>query len=391
MSRLGSLHLAWSLVTEMDLQPLRERASRQPAIALVGKLGSGRHSLASQMRRDPARPEVEENTPLRLLNLEEASQLPAVDLVVMLMCIDDEDDHTERALVRRWVDSGVRVLVVINRPLESPEDESALLVVETSLLVDTWKNWGNENVLIGSVDDIKFLQVEFVPTVMRLLPESYLALGRYFPLFRVPVARHLINDTCFTNTTYSLTTGLVEIVPILNIPLNVADMIILTKNQIFLVYRLGLALGMSTHLQSYLSAFGGVLGVGFFWRQAARMMIGLIPGWGILPKVGVAYAGTYVVGSAVLQWYLTGSHVTKGQMRQIYAQAYSRGRQLASKMRPRLPRLRSGRAKRSSKAQNETRSVKECQWCGKGNALEASFCQYCGKPLTDRQQQLPAG
>jgi len=52
-----------------------------------------------------------------------------------------------------------------------------------------------------------------------------------FPVLRVPIARHIINDTCFTNAAYSLSTGLAEIVPVLNIPLTLTDMIVLTKNQ----------------------------------------------------------------------------------------------------------------------------------------------------------------
>jgi hypothetical protein len=88
-------------------------------------------------------------------------------------------------------------------------------------------------------------------------------------------------------------------------------MIVLSKTQAFLAYKLGLTVGFSTNWHDYLREFGGVLGGGFLLRQLARSLVGLIPVWGILPKVAIAYAGTYVVGHTILQWYLTGRHLTK--------------------------------------------------------------------------------
>jgi uncharacterized protein (DUF697 family) len=40
-----------------------------------------------------------------------------------------------------------------------------------------------------------------------------------------------------------LSTSLAELVPVLNIPFTIADMVVITKAQAFLVYRLGLSLG----------------------------------------------------------------------------------------------------------------------------------------------------
>lgn len=391
MAGLSSITNAWSLVSEIDLRPLREQAETQLKIALVGKPGSGRHILAEQMRRDPSRPGSEYPGPLLILNLEEAQSLPQADLVILLLNELDSDDSAERVLVRGWLDTGKRVLVVVNQqavPADaSPESAHSLSIA----LIENWKGWGHRNVLVGNVQETKFLLAEFVPAVMRLLPEYHLALGRSYPLFRQPVAHHLINDACFTNAAYSLSSGLVEIVPVLNIPMNVADVVILTKNQIFLAYKLGLALGMSTQLQSYITTFGGVLGAGFFWRQLAHMLVGLIPAYGIIPKMGVSYAGTYVVGNVVLKWYLTGKHISKGQMRQLYSQAFSRGKQVAAKMVSKRKRVDSGRKRKPRKALPASPVERICTQCGKANAPDASFCQYCGTHLVQEKQELPAG
>lgn len=400
MAGIRDLSNAWQTVTELDVRPLREQAERGVRIALVGKAGSGRQALADQMRKDPSRPEKATLSPLYIIDLETADGLPEVDLVILLINAADRDDRLERARVRTWLDDGNRVFVLINRPGSFTPPENG------GLEVDPWLNWGKRHVLVGPADDPAFLTREFVPAVMHLLPDLHLALGRYFPLFRVPIAHHLINDACFTNAAYALSTGLVEIVPILNIPLNVTDVLILTKNQIFLVYKIGLALGLPTDFQSYIATFGGVLGAGFFWRQMARMLVGFIPGWGVIPKAAVAYAGTTVVGNTVLQWYLSGRHISKEQVSQLYSQALARGRQLVPRFRRDRKQLASGEQKkgrrlrpaRGTKALGTTQAsapsltgaaiavsqvdqLQRCSNCGRTNAADASFCQYCGKPL----------
>ena len=397
MAGISDLSNAWQTVTELDVRPLREQAERGVRIALVGKPGSGRHALAEQMRRDPSRPEQVSPAPILILDLDESADLPRVDLVILLMNAADPDDRLARIQVRMWLDAGRRVFAFINRPLVFTSPEGGGLAVEP------WLNWGKRHVLVGPVDDPTFLTKEFVPAVMHLLPDLLLALGRYFPLFRVPIARHLINDACFSNAAYSLSTGLAEIVPIFNIPLNLTDVLVLTKNQIFLAYKIGLTLGLPTDLQSYFSTFGGVLGAGFFWRQMARSLVGLIPGWGVIPKVAVAYAGTVVVGNAVLQWYLTGRHITGAQIRQLYSQAFAKGKQLVPRLRrdrkqlgsgkpqkergqktPRFRRVRGAQPPVSALpevAVTQSASLQTCSNCGRSNAADALFCQYCGKTL----------
>ena len=398
MAGIRDLSNAWQTVTELDVRPMREQAESGVQLALVGKLGSGRHALAEQMRRDPSRPEKVSPAPISIFNLDESMEVPRADLIILLMNAADPDDRLERIMVRRWLDAGLRVFAFINRPSNLVAPESG------GLAIDPWLAWGKRNVLVGPVDDSTFLTKEFVPAIMHLLPDLLLAMGRYYPLFRVPIARYLINDACFSNAAYSLGTGLAEIVPVFNIPLNLTDVLVLTKNQIFLAYKIGLALGLPTDLQSYFTTFGGVLGAGFFWRQTARSLVGLIPGWGVIPKVAVAYAGTVVVGNAVLQWYLTDRHITAAQIRQLYAQAFAKGKQLVPRLRRDRKRLASGEPKKERRqktrkpqrvkgdhppvsalpetvAATQSALVQICPSCGRANAADASYCQYCGKAL----------
>jgi uncharacterized protein (DUF697 family) len=240
--------------------------------------------------------------------------------------------------------------------------------------------WNSGRVAFGSALDPNSLETEFIPRVLEALPERHLSLARHFPLFRMAVAREVINDTSFANATYSIGTGLAEVIPALDIPFNVADIVILTKNQALMVYKLGLALGLSPRWQDHVTQLGGVVGAGFMWRQVARQLVGLIPVWGILPKVAVAYAGTYAVGQAVIYWYQTGHKMTGAGMRQMYADALAHGRQVAQGLLERrpLPRL-----SRPALLRGPGKVV--CANCGKENPADASYCAYCGRPIMSSQ------
>jgi hypothetical protein len=95
--------------------------------------------------------------------------------------------------------------------------------------------------------------------------------------------------------------------------------------------------------------------------------------------VAVSFAGTYVVGKTVYQWYLTDRHLPKGKMSELYRQAFAQGREVARKLlhkriRLRLPRFRSRGALPAAAA-------RLCPACGKTNQKDALFCQYCGASL----------
>jgi len=404
MAGIKDLNNVWNNVKEIDLRPLMEAAQRPLRIALVGRQRDLLALLAEGMRRDPDRPDRVTQTPLLLAHPEEAADALRADLIILLLDSSAEDDSTERSLAKTWANSGKTVLVIlppedVRRAAPSPPEVTSPAEAAQPAALSQWVTWEKRQVITGSVEDSAFLTGIFAPAVMRLLSEYHLALARQFPLFRTTVAHELVTDSCFSNAAYALSTGLAEIVPIFDIPLNIADMFVLTKAQAFLVYRLGLALGLSSRWQDYVAEFGGVLGGGFLWRQIARSLIGLIPAWGIIPKVAVSYAGTYVVGNVVYHWYLTGRHVSAQQMRQLYVQAFARGKHIAQTMRERLPKpkrkkklLKAGKPVEVASSDNLQPATinlqpnppvegRVCGNCGKTSASDAQFCQYCGKAL----------
>ena len=382
MAGLKDLANVWQSIKEMDLRPIRDEALQEVRLAILGRPTTPKQALAWQMRRDPHRPDEETLTPILILDYEGDDTIlkPALDVDLLILLIPTEvlDSSSEQKLAEKWVDSGRKLLILVDH---ARQPDQATQVLDKA----TWLGIGKQRVLFGDLGDQAFYLQQFVPAVLEAIPHKHLALARQFPLFRDQVSRQLISEGCLTNATYAFSTGLAEIVPGLNIPLNVADVVVLTKNQAFLAYRLGLALGLSTRWQDYLTEFGGVLGSGFFWRQVARQLIGLIPAWGILPKVAIAYAGTYVVGRVILQWYLTGKKLTPQQMRQLYAEAFYKGKAWARAMLEKVPKPQL--IKRKPPLRELPLPVdpfemgRACPNCGKNNAQEARFCQYCGTPL----------
>ena len=178
--------------------------------------------------------------------------------------------------------------------------------------------------------------IEIVPGPLRL------PLARRLPSLRAPAFNLLIQETSQVNASYSFTTGLGEVVPGLGFVLGAGDAIVLTKNQLMMAYKIALVSGKTGTPQQLLGEIAGVLGGGFLFRQLARQMSGLIPVWGIVPKVAVSYAGTWAIGRAVVLWATEGRNITPELMKGFYQDALSHGRQAAQRIadnarRPRLP------------------------------------------------------
>ena len=181
-------------------------------------------------------------------------------------------------------------------------------------------------------------------------PNLRLALARHLVPLRDPLFAELIEETARTNAMYALTTGIAEVVPVLDVPLNLADIVVLTKNQLVMSYRIALASGKKGTARELIGEVLGVIGGGFLFRQGARQLVGLIPVVGIVPKVAVAYAGTLAIGKAVVAWAAHGQALEAGAVKRLYRQALSRGRDVAQALvaqtRKRTPRRRWLRGRR---------------------------------------------
>lgn len=361
----------WNTFKEIDIRPIANEAERPMVLAFVGADGVGKSTLIVALRHDKrARDKV--ISPTIEADLDAATRLGEADLIVLVLDATRGNFDAEQNLYREWKSAKRNVLVFYNK-MDA--------VADVNSVSSTMQLWTGTRIAFGTALDHVSLTTQFVPRALELLPSLHLTLARHYPIFRMTVARAMITDTALANATYSIGTGIAEVVPALNIPFNIADMFVLTKNQALLVYKLGLALGLPTRWQAHTAELGGVVGAGFLWRQLARELVGLIPGWGILPKVAIAYAGTYAVGEAILRWYQTG-HKASGQgMKEIYADALARGKQVAQDMIARMPRPSLPQMKTLALPHPRRRSKSVCPNCGRKNASDAIYCAYCATQL----------
>jgi uncharacterized protein (DUF697 family) len=197
-------------------------------------------------------------------------------------------------------------------------------------------------------------------------------------MLREPVCRKLIDDTCFINGAYSLTTGLAEINVVLDLPLNMADIVVLTKNQALMAYKIALAMGLPSDWRETVPKLATVVGGAFLWRQLTRQLIGLIPAYGIIPKVAVSYAGTYAVGQAIYQWCANGEKLKPETFKSLYTEALERGREAARSL---VAKRNAKQIEPSTKRRGLFAPSLVCPECGKKAPKGATFCAFCGKPL----------
>jgi uncharacterized protein (DUF697 family) len=149
-----------------------------------------------------------------------------------------------------------------------------------------------------------------------------LSVGRRHLLLREPVAEHLIRDTARVNAQFAAISSLPANLPLVGgLVGDVADVLVLTKNQVLLLFKLAGLYGRDLELgRKLLIEILPVVGGAFLWRTTARALVGLLPPiLGLLPKTLVAYTGTYVVGQIARYYYHHGHRPPPEIMRELRA------------------------------------------------------------------------
>ena len=350
MASVTSLTTAWSILTELDTRPLRELVQAPFPVAIVGREQADRQWLADALRSDPftgALTPLSRQTSLYALPLDKTSRLQAAQarLVFFPIAAGREDLSQEKQAIAELLNLNAHlpIVVVHLRPGASKEFYTPMLNV-----------WMGAREIVVDPEENEPFGAEFAPALKALAPEQEIQLGYHFPALRPALARQLIRQTSMTNATYAATMGLAEILPALLVPGNVADFVVLTKNQALMAYKIALLMGNDIGMQEMMGELAGVLGGGFFWRETARRLVGFVPGWGLIPKVAVAYAGTYLIGEATYYWYAYHEQMTAAQMKALYDGAMSEGREKAAAI---VSKLKRNRETRQEKAPRRKRAL----------------------------------
>ena len=311
MANILKLPDVWRLIRELDLESLRRDAEGRFRLVVLSDSPDDADTVASLLSGGPAHPWVETRAPSELAaDADDRVTLTAVLAVTDEPALTPAADNTIQRLAR----AGVPVVTLVHGS-ERPVDAVARAGETARAVVPALDE--------AAVGPLAAALVRAVPAGLRL------ALARQLPPVRDAVFDLLIEETAKANATYAFTTAMAEAVPVLDIPLNLADILILTKNQLLMGYKIALGAGKSGRARDVIGEVVGVVGGGFLFRQAARSLIGLIPMAGLIPKVAIAYTGTWAIGRAVVVWATQGRRVSHATLRRLSREAAGRGRTFA--------------------------------------------------------------
>ncbi len=310
-------------IREMDVSAVSQEAEQSVLIACVGH-GNALREVSRLLHMGVQRYPLIGASPVIGIPVGEASAqadtIRSAQLVILAIDAQQALTQAENESFARLDQLAIPYLVVLvagsslNSDLQLPPAALTRLVVIPEPLALTAQDF-----LAAAVLD-------------RMPHEFQLAAARRLPGLRGIYSRNLISSTAFTNATYALASGLPEQIPIISIPFVAADMLILTKNQALLVFRIALAHGAEPDFQARIREVIPVIGGAFLWRQAARSLIGLVPVWGLVPKIAIAYAGTYATGVAAWRWFEQGHMVTGEQLKRLSNEALTLGRAKAAEL-----------------------------------------------------------
>lgn len=322
MPSWNDLGPAFHTLRELDVSAIREDAERPLLIACVGDATLFEYAARLLRTSEGRRYGAEGLDPLHYTTLAVSpDEVRGADLLLILLDARTPLRRDEVASLNRLADLGIPMVIMIgyaDLPPDVGAARPAFAYARIVALPDV------------SAPDAGRLLAEAL--IERLPAERQLAAARRLPGLRAVITRELINSTSFSNASYALASAIPEQIPILSVPFAVADILVLTKNQALLVYKLALAHGAPPEFQARIREVLPVIGGAYLWRQIARTLVGLVPIWGIVPKVAIAYAGTYATGVAAWRWFADGELVSAARMRQIAQEALQIGRERAQVM-----------------------------------------------------------
>jgi uncharacterized protein (DUF697 family) len=282
---IGNISQFWRLTRELDISSLRDRLDRPVNIRVLGSDLRIAQRVARLIEPDPAAGEV-------TTGVLGATGRERADAYIVAIAGPLEPD-ARRALSELSVGE-IPVLLV------QSEDSAGMLVLGIP----------DERILnLGVAEADDEVRDRLFRALVQAAPDVMLSAGRRHPLLREPVADHLIRDTSRVNAQFAALSSLPANVPLLGgLVGDVADMLVLTKNQVLLLFKLAGLYGRDLQLRRELILeITPVVGGAFMWRSTARALVGLLPSLlGVLPKTLVAYTGTYVVGQSARYYYRFG-------------------------------------------------------------------------------------
>jgi uncharacterized protein (DUF697 family) len=290
----------WRLTRELDVNGVREGFERPVCLRVLGSNALFAERVARLIEPDPEAGEVSSGV---------LGAAPREHADAHIVAITGSLDADARRALSELSVSEVPLVVV---QAEDPERMLVLGVPEERI------------VTLGSFEADEEVRERLFRALVQSAPDAMMAAARRHPLLREAVADHLIRDASRVNAQFAALSSLPANLPLLGgLVGDMADVLVLTKNQVLLLFKLAGLYGKDVQLgRQLLVEVVPVVGGAFVWRSTARALVGLLPSMlGLLPKTFVAYTGTYVVGQSARYYYRFGDRPPPELVRELREEA----------------------------------------------------------------------
>jgi uncharacterized protein (DUF697 family) len=311
---IGNIAQFWRLTRELDVNGLRGSLERPVNVRVLGSDMSIAQRVARLIEPDPAAGEV-----IASLLGELARQ--RADLYIAAI------DGPLEADARRALSD----LSVSETPLVLVRSEAASEMLIVGIPEDRMMT-------LGTAEPDNVARERLFKALVHAAPEVMLSAGRRHPLLREPVAEHLIRDTARVNAQFAALSSLPANLPLIGgLVGDMADVLVLTKNQLLLLFKLAGLYGRDLQLgRQLLVEIVPVVGGAFLWRTTARALVGLLPTLlGVVPKTVVAYSGTYLLGQMARYYYRYGDRPPPELVQDLRAEGTRLARETLGRLRRR--------------------------------------------------------
>lgn len=368
---MGTLSNLFDVLRDNSYREIEDEASREVAIALAGNTTEGRDKLhralstrleslwtASPFRliESSERPTLSEDDEggLLLYSLYQGERIPAEkrrwlselttsrNVSIIITTLDQQSGEAfERNARRNRLQSINPLRLVGGREAKvgSAAADGAAFNSAEAQMRPAWQTeleelvtQGNGKITTIGLTSLELAQLEtgLLPAIVERLEGRELALARRAPVFRNAVASHLIARTARSNAELVLLANVTAGIPILSgFFSSGADFVVLTKNQFELSHRLAGVYGQKreNRVEVYLELAPIVL-AGLAWKALSIMAAKKLPPLiSMLPKAGIAFAATMIVGRLAQLYYASGRKApaqVSAFVRGLYEQATGR-------------------------------------------------------------------
>lgn len=330
----GAARYFWDAVREINPSEIRAELERPLAIGLFGEIGSGRKTLARALVGVDLESAPSPEIVLSGVGPGAVGSTSALDLAFLVVDATRPDWSAERRTAHDIAARGAPLFLIVTHADLLPVADQARRAVASH-----FPDHPPELAFTVDPRDGLSTRVRLVGPILVTVPQLRLGLAQRFPPLRRVVAEDLVRESARVNAQFALMSSLPAMIPVLGTFVGgMADLLVLTKNQALLVFKLAGIYGRNVDDRiGVLKEIAPVVGAGFFWRSVARTAVGIVPPIvSALPKTAIAYVGTYVVGEAVRYYYEQGQKPPPDAVRQIRERAFERYHDLNDRLKGRF-------------------------------------------------------